>query len=138
MKKLLVAALSVFFVSTIYANCPAPQTVQYICNDGHCSWSPKGGWYEGSNPSGFTPLEGAKVARFILARWVPYSGPDGGATTCYYADEQNNLVTLVQQTKYGEVPKPDKGPWEKDPANHSYQICVASAETCYFDFGERF
>lgn len=140
MKKInyLISALLLITCPTILANCPAPETVRYTCDNGHCSWAPYYGWYEGSNPANYTPKEHAKAASFTAARWVPYSGPLGGATTCYYVDEYDNAITLVQQTKYGQVPKPVKGPWKIDPTNAAQEICTASAETCYFDYGETY
>ncbi len=123
---------------TIFANCPAPQTMKYTCNQGHCSWAPKDGWYEGTNPNNYTPANGTKGVQFTAAKWSPYSGPRGGATTCYYQDSYGDSITLFQQTMYGEVPKPLIGPWELDPTNASQEICTATAETCHFDYGEQY
>ncbi|HVV67511.1 MAG TPA: hypothetical protein VHE99_00520 [Gammaproteobacteria bacterium] len=134
----LISALLFIICPAILANCPAPETVRYTCDNGHCSWAPYYGWYEGSNPDNYIPKEHAKAASFTAARWVPYSGPLGGATTCYYVDEYGNAITLVQQSKYGQVPKPLKGPWKIDPTNAAQEICTASAETCYFDYGETY
>jgi len=136
-------SLCSFFSINVLANCPDPSTIVYHCYEmaGHkiCSWNPTQGWYQGSGDYSESLKDGDTLPpnSFKRAIWFPYLGDNNGATSCYYQGPEGELVTLFQQTGYGDVPKPTGNNWiptNTVPNFPESLECLESIGACEFDF----
>ena len=144
MKKILITLITCLSATTLFANCPAPHTIIYQCHEWNgnkmCTWNPRFGWYQGSSDLSPSLRDGdhLPLGSFEKAIWFPYADDTHGATTCYYRGPEGERVTLFQQTGYGTVPPPLRGPW--NPTSEDFPgglECTANTAICQFDFGAR-
>lgn len=134
--------LSALLSGATYANCPLPHHVTYEAHEmnGHTysTWSPKNGWYEGSGAASVGVKIGEHAASFVKATWFPYLDDLHGATNCFYLDSHGGLITLFQQTGYGDVPPPTERNWHQDTYDSSKALsCMGNSLFCNFEFAER-
>jgi hypothetical protein len=140
---LLPLLLSCYFTTTVYANCPLPQTISYQCHDFEgrkmCTWGPDNGWYQGSADDSPLVKAGDRLASnaFKKAIWLPYIDEKHGATRCFYRGPYGENVNLFQQTGYGDVPPPVGPLWTGSSMEPGALECTKSASDCKFEFGER-
>jgi hypothetical protein len=135
-------SLLVFQASIAFSNCPPATHVVYKCSlsfgKKYCAWTSTDGWYEGSDTKGQAIKPNMTAEYFVRALWFPYGNSDQeGATDCYYyANGNESLIKLFQQSAYGMVKRPTDDNWRKGwmPDFRHALICETSSDACHFNY----
>lgn len=129
MVKTILATSLIFFSTSIFADCPSTNTLQYECFAKHaCNWQAP--WYEGYT---MTDTKDNKATQFIKAEWGRKDdvtkGP--GSSLCFYEGNKGGVIMLGQNS-WGNVtmPQSDNWVWTMDDGSPVKQCTV----NCHFDY----